>query len=259
MPGSKPGSLPLADPRVIFLRAGRQVPCGNRTRLASLEGWSLCRSAKGTRFIRRKEGESNSQGREARPGSSGVPSPIGLSFRTCRLQQEGSNLHPLLNRQVDYRYPMLERESVKAAGFEPAISGSRNRRNPRLSHALNEEAPSGSRTRTSAMARRQATATSWAQTNVPNCQRTPEHGLGLGPRFPPYEGGVFAARRPVPIRRMGPDHPTGGARLEPSPTWLRARHAAANTLIPSLSLLRLPWRSARVESNHRLALIRGLL
>jgi hypothetical protein len=41
-PGSKPGSLPLADPR------SNQVPCGNRTRLASLEGWHLCRSAKGT-------------------------------------------------------------------------------------------------------------------------------------------------------------------------------------------------------------------
>jgi hypothetical protein len=26
-----------------------KVPCGNRTRLASLEGWNLCRSAKGTR------------------------------------------------------------------------------------------------------------------------------------------------------------------------------------------------------------------
>ena len=25
-----------------------KVPCGNRTRLSSLEGWHLCRSAKGT-------------------------------------------------------------------------------------------------------------------------------------------------------------------------------------------------------------------
>ena len=37
----EPGSLPLADPRI-------RVPCGSRTRLASLEGWNLCRSAKGT-------------------------------------------------------------------------------------------------------------------------------------------------------------------------------------------------------------------
>jgi hypothetical protein len=50
-PGSKPGSLPLADPRV---KKGNTVPCGNRTRLASLEGWHLCRSAKGTK-LRRQE------------------------------------------------------------------------------------------------------------------------------------------------------------------------------------------------------------
>ena len=33
-PGSKPGSLPLADPR----SRSRRVPCGNRTRVSSLEG-----------------------------------------------------------------------------------------------------------------------------------------------------------------------------------------------------------------------------
>ena len=42
LPGSKPGGLPLADPR------SQGVPCGSRTHLASLEGWNLCRSAKGT-------------------------------------------------------------------------------------------------------------------------------------------------------------------------------------------------------------------
>src|SRR5262249_5461043 len=44
--------------------------------------------------------------------------------------------------------------------------------------------------------------------------------------------------------RMGPEG------LEPSPPWLRARHAAANTWIP---------KSARRELNPRLALIRGRL
>ena len=43
-PGSKPGGLPLADPRSSSCR----VPCGSRTRLARLEAWHLCRSAKGT-------------------------------------------------------------------------------------------------------------------------------------------------------------------------------------------------------------------
>ena len=41
-PASKAGRLPLADPR------SQGVPCGSRTHLASLEGWNLCRSAKGT-------------------------------------------------------------------------------------------------------------------------------------------------------------------------------------------------------------------
>ena len=45
-PGSKPGGLPLADPRSRHQQ--EKVPCGSRTRLASLEGWHLCRSAKGT-------------------------------------------------------------------------------------------------------------------------------------------------------------------------------------------------------------------
>ena len=62
MPGSKPGSLPLADPRSSSLR----VPCGSRTGhrpkvgRASLEGWHLCRLGQG--HSRRKERESNPQG-----------------------------------------------------------------------------------------------------------------------------------------------------------------------------------------------------
>ena len=83
------------------------------------------------------------------------------------------------------------------------------------------KAPSGSRTRTSAMARRQAAATSWARRERIGCQRSsgakaagtgPEssgsrlstlvsrpfrHRVGLEPTFPRYEGGVLAAGRPV--------------------------------------------------------------
>jgi hypothetical protein len=46
--------------------------------------------------------------------------------------------------------------------------------------------------------------------------------------------------------------PVGSEGLEPSPTWLRARHAAASTLIP-FSQLRLMCsaQSARRESNPR--------
>src|SRR5262245_34485419 len=38
-----------------------------------------------------------------------------------KLRQEGLNLHPLLNRQVDYRY-LIPEIRVSVAGFEPALS-----------------------------------------------------------------------------------------------------------------------------------------
>ena len=58
-----------------------------------------------------------------------------------------------------------------------------------------------------------------------NCQRS-EHRVGLEPTSPHYECGILAAGLPVPFIQVGPEG------LEPSPTWLRARHAASNTLIP---------------------------
>ena len=55
-----------------------------------------------------------------------------------------------------------------------------------------------------------------------------EHRAGVEPALPRYECGVLASGRPVPanVLSVGPEG------LEPSPTWLRARHAAASTLIP---------------------------
>lgn len=50
-----------------------------------------------------------------------------------------------------------------------------------------ERAPSGSRTHTSALARRQAAATSWARS------QPTEHPAGLAPATPPWEGGMFSA------------------------------------------------------------------
>ena len=67
-----------------------RVPCGNRTRLASLEGWSLCRSAKGTWIKAEREGVEPSR-LIARPLSKRLPSPIGLPFHRQHRQQE-SNL-----------------------------------------------------------------------------------------------------------------------------------------------------------------------
>jgi hypothetical protein len=48
--------------------------------------------------------------------------------------------------------------------------------------------------------------------------------------LPHYGCGVLAAERPVLV--INHEFTEGPEGLEPSPTWLRARHAAANTLIP---------------------------
>ena len=97
-----------------------------------------------------------------------------------------------------------------------------------------QEVPSGS-SRTFAMARREAAITSWALRPSPNCQRDPEHRAGVEPTSPPYESGVLPAIPPV--------HASSGTEgLEPSPAWLRARCAAANTLVPTIANSR-PGRS----------------
>jgi hypothetical protein len=54
--------------------------------------------------------------------------------------------------------------------------------------------------------------------------------VGLEPTSPHDGCGVLAAERPVLLVQA--DQSMGPEGLEPSPTWLRARHAAANTLIP---------------------------
>ena len=111
------------------------------------------------------------------------------------------------------------------------------------------------------MARRQATATSWALKVKPNCQRSgnrpvgsKEHWVGLEPTSPHYESGILAAGRPVPVEARALRNEStrdsicileprisllapaqvGPEGLEPSPIWLRARHAAANTLDPCI-------------------------
>ena len=62
---------------------------------------------------------------------------------------------------------------VSTAGFEPAVSCSRSTRQYQaFLRPVCQRAPSGSRTRTFAMARRQAAATSWARCGLPDCQRS---------------------------------------------------------------------------------------
>ena len=63
-PGSKPGITTSSDDP----GSKKRVPCGNRTRVASLEGWSLCRSAKGTWIKAEREGVEPSRLQEHRAG-----------------------------------------------------------------------------------------------------------------------------------------------------------------------------------------------
>ena len=187
-PGSRPGSLPLADPR-----SRSRAPCGNRTRFASLEGWRLCRSAKGTCVVK-AEGEGVEPSRLiARPLSGRLPSPVGLPFRkaavagiepaTRRLTGARPYQHrPHRNRSQDggiwTRDLVLPKHAEYQAFLRPACEPGTNHAPGRRRVTTTDEpirsglrrAPSGSRTRTFAMARRQAAATSWAQNGVPNCQ-----------------------------------------------------------------------------------------
>jgi hypothetical protein len=103
-PGSKPGSLPLADPRSHSPR----VPCGNRTRLISLEGWCLCRSAKGAFIQGGRRGSRTLKAflvldgfRDGCHRQLACPS-VGLTIQSCGGWSRTSNR--LLNRELPYRW-----------------------------------------------------------------------------------------------------------------------------------------------------------
>jgi hypothetical protein len=89
------------------------------------------------------------------------------------------------------------------------------------------------------MARQQATVTSWVRLSEVNCQRSGAPG-GARTRVTALQ--VRSLRRWTTSAFPS----VGSEGLEPSPIWLRARHAAASTLIPYLF-----FHSARRESNPR--------
>ena len=59
--------------------------------------------------------------------------------------------------------------------------------------------------------------------------RTKEHRVGVEPTSPRYEGGIFAARRPVLVIQVGP------VGLEPTSSGLRDRRIACSATTPILS------------------------
>ena len=123
------------------------MPCGSRTRLASLEGWCLVPIGQG--HTRRKERESNPQGSSLDRSRSGCHRPLACpSVSSSRLRWLDSNqrwgeCHVGLTGRSLLPTRVHRNNGVRTAGFEPAISCSQGTRNPRLSHVLNREHPAG--------------------------------------------------------------------------------------------------------------------
>jgi hypothetical protein len=144
-PAPKASGLPLADPREC--PAGVEPAC---------PAWEAGASAARPR-AREAEGEGVEPPRLiARPFSRRVPSPIGLPFRSVSTEGRNRTSAEAVNsrRPVPALAPSVPMRSVGAAGFEPALSWSQARRIPAFLRPVPLQVPSGSRTRTSAMARR---------------------------------------------------------------------------------------------------------
>ena len=122
-----------------------RVPCGNRTRLARLEAWHLCRSAKGTLLSSGRRGSRTLKAFDARPLSKRLPSPIGLPFRY--IQAAVAGIEPASGRLTaacPYQHGPHRNTSVRMAGFEPAVSCSRGTRHCQaFPHPEIKERPAG--------------------------------------------------------------------------------------------------------------------
>ncbi len=185
-----------SDDPGIFICTWR-VPCGSRTHLASLEGWHLCRSAKGT-----CSGRSESRTHKAHRSTVFETAAIANWLVLPKLRWQESNLRRALNR----RLPVPTQAPPQCESAQLDL----NQRSPvpetggiaRLSHTPNAKAPSGSRTRTSAMARQRLPLHHGRLLQIRfSCQRPnlSEHRAGLEPGLPHYGCGVLAAGRPVRV------------------------------------------------------------
>jgi hypothetical protein len=208
---SKPGGLPLADPRIHDSRILQECPVGIEP---TSPGWKPGTSAARPRAREGGKGGSRTlkaswvQRRfwrcrlqyaisvpcqfarcleDARPLSRRLPLPVGLYFRKAA----AAGIEPASGRLTaayPYQHGTHRITSVRTVGFEPTISCFRSRRNGQAFPRPDSRAPSGSRTGhhpkdgPSAMARRQAAATSWALGWKPNCQRPKSTGRDSNPR-----------------------------------------------------------------------------
>ena len=217
------------------------------------QGWHLCRSAKGTLA----EGE-------------GVEPPrlaLDCFQDSCRRQSACppieaavAGVEPAIVSLTGSRLTVRphRNESVRAAGFEPAFSCARGRRNPRLSHALiakSTQRESNPHIRHGKAAGSRYIMGAKNRTKLSKIEST---GWDSNPR-PAREcsaritGAHFLAARATSAYLS-----VGSEGLEPSPTWVRTRHAAANTLIPCISFT--PTQNRRGGNRTLgLVLIRDLL
>jgi hypothetical protein len=256
--GSKPKSLPLADPRerpagvepacpawgagasAARPRTRWSAECGDRTHVTCLEGRSP--AAERTPHRGGGRGGSRTLKARARPLSRRVPSPFGSPFRRASTGGRNRTCGLLFNREV----------------HEPA-------------HASPVGWSRGGRIRTGALlVPNQADWPGFPTPRSSSAQRESNphfrHGKAVGCRYimgtiaeaelsKRAPGGTrthVAALRVRSLRRWttSASRRVGPEGLEPSPAWLRARCAAANTLVPSCFT-----ESAREESNLRRAVI----
>jgi hypothetical protein len=227
-PASKAGGLPLADPQVNLQSALRES--NSPVQLGRLAPLPL-----GQEHMKRKERESNPQGfRSTVFETAAIANWLALPFVS---PAAAAGIEPATGRltgacQYQHR---PHRNRVGVVGFEPTISCSRSRR---ICQAI-PYADSKSAQRESnphfrhgkAVGCRYIMGAIWKI----ELSKNKEHRTGVEPALPPTMStwcpgcGVLAAERPVPANVLS----VGSEGLEPSPTWLRARHAATSTLIPS--------------------------
>ena len=113
--------------------------------------------------------------------------------------------------------PESSRQTVGMAGFEPAISCSQGRRiSQTFLHPESPRSPTSAQRESNPHVRHgKAVGYRYIMGTiaVAELSKNREHRVGLEPTSPPYEGGVFAARRPVPAsrwdRRGSNPHRTG--------------------------------------------------
>jgi hypothetical protein len=176
-----------------------RVPCGSRTHLASRPTFGRC-----PRLAPLPLGQGHVSGGRgsrtlkvcARLFSRQLPSPVGLS-----LQAAAAGVEPAIVSLTGSCLTVRphRNESVRVAGFEPAISGFRRRRNARLSHTLISKSTQRESNPHIHHGKAAGSRYIMGAKNRTKLSRIEEHWVRLEPTSPHYGCGILAAGPPVPI------------------------------------------------------------